>query len=114
VTVAAPVLPRTFPREHLRAWTDTDWERIPITRVPIHNLVPSQKDTSLYRLTELINHPDDYEAGRAVWHDGTLHLYDGHHHWTIDVIRGATVFPVRVVDGEGRPVTHLGSKEEGE
>jgi hypothetical protein len=93
-----PALPRTFPREHLRTWTDDDWQRIPITQVPIHHLVPSQSDLSLTRLVKLVNEPDDYPAGRAVRHHGVLNLYDGHHHWWLALTRGDTHFPVRVVD----------------
>lgn len=97
--VHPPALPRTFPREHLRHWTDADWAPIPITWVPIRDLVPSQSDLSLARLAELANDPDDdYEAGRAVLHDGVLNLYDGHHHWWDALMRGHTRFPVRVVE----------------
>jgi hypothetical protein len=104
VRVHPPALPRAFPRDHLRHWTDQDWQRIPITQVPIADLVPSQSDLSLARLAELVNDPGEYEAGRAVLHDGVHNLYDGHHHWWVALMRGHTHFPVRVVDGTGCPV----------
>lgn len=97
-TLAGPDLPRAFPRCEL---TEAQFDALPVEAVPIESLIPSQDDVSLYHLVAVLNRwPDRDYVGRAIYWQGRLNLYDGHHHWIIAAARSEKTFKVRIYTPE--------------
>lgn len=106
-TMPYPVLPRPYPEDFLEKLSDEDWLDRPLITMPIRDLTPTQEGLGLEHLARLLNggvrHGGDL-AGRAVRYYGKTYLHDGHHSWTIALIRGHCYFRVRLVDVYGNGV----------
>lgn len=76
-----------------------DWFRIPVTQVPISELLPRQGCLLIDRLADLIAggpRTGGDQVGHVVLFRDQLFIHDGHHDWALRWFRGEKYMPVRV------------------
>lgn len=79
--------------------TPTDWQHIPITHVPVDELIPTQGCLVIDRLIDITQgnpreHGDAY--GHTIHYNNHLYIHDGHHDWAIRWLQGERSIPVRI------------------
>jgi hypothetical protein len=89
---------RLYCLRELNAMTWADWVSIPVTRVSVDNLVPTQSCVVIDRLIDL-NTGGKREGGDPYGHviefEGQRYIHDGHHDVIMRWLWNETSIPVR-------------------
>lgn len=100
--LAAPqhhVSDRLYCLRELNTMTLNDWQTVPITRVPVSHLTPTQACLNIDRLIQITQgHPRENgdACGHTINYNNRLYIHDGHHDWAIRWLRGERYIPVRI------------------
>ena len=96
MNIALPDVPRTYPHEAANVLRNEYWNKLPVSEVPITELIPTQSDVAIEHIVRILNGIKEDEHVKAVRHKDKLYLHDGHHRWLIALLRGDKNIKVHV------------------